>query len=432
MHDFRFAFHQLLRSAGSTAVTPAQHQKQFMPMINLLPMAHARLPICFLAMAVSWLASASPSQAADVPPPAASPAKVATREIGFSTQDGHALRGKLVVPESGELKAVVIYVQTAEGMTMDMRRPLGGDRSFSYFDLYREKLPPMGVGFFSYEGRGIRNGSTPPRFEEIAWDVYNTSTLENKVRDALVAVEAVRKQPGLGAARVYLMGASEGTLLAAEAAARKPSEVHGLILYGVMSDTMRGTFKFIVSDGGFLAYRGFFDTNADGKISRAEFEADPKKYREHVFKNAAFEVFDKDGDGNFTADDMRVMTKTYLDAVDNENYEILDRWTKTSAGVVTPENWFKDHFAHPPIWTFLSKVEAPVGLFHGTADTSTSVDGVRKLEELARQAGKSKMRFYYFDGLDHTLNIGMYFARGTLPAGHQAIFEFIRQQTTEN
>lgn len=39
------------------------------------------------------------------------------------------------------------------------------------------------------------------------------------------------------------------------------------------------------------------------------------------------------------------------------------------------------------------------------------------------------MEFHYFEGLDHSLNIFEYFSKGTLPAGHQAIFEFIKKQT---
>jgi hypothetical protein len=38
------------------------------------------------------------------------------------------------------------------------------------------------------------------------------------------------------------------------------------------------------------------------------------------------------------------------------------------------------------------------------------------------------MEFHYFHNLDHTLNIGLYFVKGTLPDGHKAIFEFIRTQ----
>lgn len=378
--------------------------------------------------AVLILAFLHPALVPDANAQAPAPAASRTVDVPFTTHDGHPMFGKLTLPGSGAPQAVLIYVQTAEGATADMKRPLGGGKTFNYFDLYREKLPPVNVAFFSYEGRGIRNGDSPPRYEQIDWDVYNSSTLENKVRDVLSAIAAVRKHEGMKGARVFLMGASEGTLLAAEAASRAPVEVSGLVLYGVMSGTMRETFRFIMTDGGFMAYRGFFDTDKDGRISKAEFEADPRKYRERVFKNAGFENFDKDGDGFFDAGDMKILTKPYLDAIDQDNYAVLDQWAKTAAGVSTPAGWFKDHFNHQPIWTFLSKLDVPIGLFQGSLDNATSIDGVKKLEEQARQAGKTNMRFHYFEGLDHTLNIAAYFARGTMPEGHKAIFEFIESQ----
>jgi len=104
----------------------------------------------------------------------------------------------------------------------------------------------------AYDGRGIGMGDRPPRYEAIDPDVYNTSTLDNKVRDVLSAVALVRKQPGIDPARVFLMGASEGTLLAVQAAARAPKEISGLVLYGVLSVNMRDAFKYIVSDGAYM------------------------------------------------------------------------------------------------------------------------------------------------------------------------------------
>jgi alpha-beta hydrolase superfamily lysophospholipase len=147
-----------------------------------------------------------------------------------------------------------------------------------------------------------------------------------------------------------------------------------------------------------------------------------------VFKNAGFENFDKEGDGFFDVNDMKLPTKPYLDAIDQENYAVLDQWAKTAAGVATPAGWFKDHFSYQPMWTFLSKLDVPIGLFQGSLDNATSMEGVKKLEEQAKQAGKTNMHFHYFEGLDHTLNIGSYFARGTMPAGHTAILEFITSQ----
>ena len=336
--------------------------------------------------------------------------------------------GKLTVPVSISPRLIVIYVQAAEGMTVDMKRtnPRGG--TFNYFDVYRQKLPAMGVAFFGYEGRGIHMGDKPPRYERIEADVYNTSTLENKVRDVLSAIRAVRKQPGMGTPRIFLLGTSEGTLLAAEAATRATKDVSGLILYGVMSGNLREMYKYILGDGGILTYLRFFDTDHDGKISKAEFEADPMKFREQVWKNAAFESFDVDKDGFFTGADLKILTKPYADAADAENYEVLDGWAKAAASVTTPKDWFKDHFAHSPIWDFLFKLNIPVGMFQGIADANVPVEGVRKLEAQAKADGKSKMEFHYFEKLDHTLGILDYFTKGTLPAGHQAIFEFIQRQ----
>jgi len=319
-------------------------------------------------------------------------------------------------------------------MTVDMKRQKSRTETFNYFDLYREKLPEMNVAFFSYEGRGITMGDKPPRYETINWDIYNTSTLENKVRDVISAVELVRKQPGIDASRIFLMGGSEGTLLAAEAASRIPKQIRGLILYGVLTVNMRENFKYILTDGSFLSLRRNFDTDKDGRISKQEFEADPNKFREKAAKNEAFSTLDKNGDGFFTAEDLVMLSerlRNLRDAADQENYEVLNEWAKTSAGVSTPKDWFKDHFAHQSIWTFLAKLNIAVGCFQGGEDAFVPIDGVRKLEEQAKRAGKSKMEFHYFESLDHSLNIGEYFVKGTLPAGHQAIFEFIRQQTAK-
>ena len=357
-------------------------------------------------------------------------AKTRTIEIPFTSHDGYEMFGKLTIPGSAAPHAVVVYVQNAEASTVDTKRQSLRGGTFNFFDLYREKLAELNVAFFSYEGRGVRMGDQPPLYERIDWDVYNTSTLENKVRDILTAVHIVQKQPGVDASRIFLMGTSEGTLLAAEAASRAPKEIKGLILSAVVSTTMRDVFKFTVTDGAYLTYLGLFDTDKDGKISKKEFEADPRKFRERSLKNAGFEMFDRDGDGYFTIEEMRMRGKYIADAADAGNADILNAWLKMAATVSIPKDWVKDHLAHPPMWTFLSRLDMPVGIFHGTADTWTSVEGVRKLEDQAKKAGKSNLKFQYFEGAGHSLGIDpdLYFATGSLSEGHKAIFEYINSQ----
>jgi pimeloyl-ACP methyl ester carboxylesterase len=347
-----------------------------------------------------------------------------TLEVAFRSHDEHEMFGKLTLP-AGTPRAVVVYVQTAEGMTVDMRRPSARGGTFDYFELYRAKLPALQLGFFSYEGRGIRMGDAPPRYETIERARYDTSTLANKVEDALAAVRAVRAQPELAGVRVLLLGASEGTLLAAQAAARAPDEIQGLALYGVMAENMRATFRYILSDGAFLAYRGYFDADQDGRITPAEFEADPRRFRAHALGDAAFEALDKDGDGLLLLPDLVAQAQPLLDAVAQENFELLDRWAQLAAGVSTPKDWFRDHFAQPPLWDSLAPLDIPVGFFHGGRDTNTPIAAVQALEQQALAAGKSQFLFEYFSKADHSLNIASYFVNGSLPDGHAALFAFL-------
>lgn len=353
-----------------------------------------------------------------------------TIEIPFTSHDGHPMFGKLTVPNTETRHPVVIYVQTAEGMTVDMKRPLGGGRTFNYFDLYRERLPAMNVAFFSYEGRGVRTGDAPPRYEQIDPAIYNTSTLDNKVRDILSAVRVVQQQAGVDPARIFLMGASEGTYLAAEAASRAPDDVRGLILYAVLSTTLQDALHYMAGDGAFIQLNGIFDTDKDSKISKAELTADERRIRAAGLTNVTFEQLDADADGSFTAADFKQLRKGLLDAIDAKQFDSIYAWLKLTAAASIPSGWLEDHFAHSPMWTFLSPLTIPVSIFHGTADPLTPVEDLRALEERAKAAGKSNMQFQYFEGLDHSLGLGRYFGGGALPAGHIAIFEFIKTLST--
>jgi pimeloyl-ACP methyl ester carboxylesterase len=296
-------------------------------------------------------------------------------DVPFESHDGVVMFGRLVLPTSAKPRAIVVYVQTAEGMTIDVKRPLGDGKTYNYFDLYRVELAKRGIGFFSYEGRGIRMGDTPPRYEKIDRDVFNTGTLDNKVTDVLSAVETIRKQPGLGETPVFLMGASEGTLIAAEAASRNPASVQGLILYGTLASNMKKNFAFICSDGDFMRARPL-DRDNNGSVTKEEWESVIKD------KNVGIDRVDLNGDGSFTVDDVRITNKKLLDAVENNDFATLNAWGKSDAPAVTlPDKWFEDHFAHAEIWTFLKGLDVPVGIFHGDRDNMASMPAVKGFGE---------------------------------------------------
>ena len=349
-----------------------------------------------------------------------------TVEVPFKSHDGYPMFGKLILPPSGPTRAVVMYVQTAEGATVDQKRKFGNMKTFSYFDIYREQLIPKNIGFFSYEGRGIFMGDEPPRFETIDPNVYNTSTLDNKVKDALSAIAVLRQQPGCKDVPLLLIGASEGTLLATETASRQPDQIAGLVLYGVMATGLRETFEYMMSDGAFMQLCDAFDTNRDGKITEKEYEADARKFRKNNgLQNTSFSELDPDKDELITVADMRIFKKPIIDATLNDDFDTLRAWSHTGAALAVPENWFEDHFAHETMWTFLSVLDIPVGCFHGVKDLNAPVSAVRALEEKAKQAGKDKVEFHYFKYAEHTLLVSGYFFDGKIRPGHRRIFAFI-------
>lgn len=351
-----------------------------------------------------------------------------TIEVPFESHDGYAMLGKLTVPADDADHPLLVYVQTAEGMTVDMRRPLREGRTFDYMDLYRERLPPLGFAFFSYEGRGVRMGDAPPRYETIDRAVYDTSTLENKVRDALAAIEVAARQPGVDAERLFLIGASEGSLLAAETATRAGDRVRGLVLYSILASTLQDATRYMAGDGAFNQMNDLFDTNRDGGTSREEYEADARGYRKAALGSITFEQLDENGDGVFAAADLRALRKPLLDAIDSKNVEPVYQWLALTAAVSLPKGWLEDHFAHPPMWSFLARLDIPVAVLHGTADNLTPVAGTRELEAIVTAAEKTNIEFHYFDGLDHSLGLARYFAAGApLPAGHEAILQFLRK-----
>jgi len=371
-----------------------------------------------LLLACAWSSVAAQSVAPGV--------STTTRDVAFRTHDGFPMRGRITLPTTAGLHPVVIYVQSAEGMTMEVRRRLSDTSTFRYMDLYAAKFPEMGVGFFRYDGRGIGVGDRPPRYETIDTAVFDTGTLDNKVSDLLAAIALVREQPGVDAKRIYLIAASEGTLLAAEAAARAPGMVAALVLYGVMADNMRETFRYIMSDGAFLQYRDFMDADNDGRITPDEYERAVQGPRGVRLRSTPFTAFDANKDSVFSVDDIRVGTKPYLDAIERRDYTVLSAWARSFAGVATPAGWFEDHFEHQTLWTFLSQLNVPVGLFQGELDPMTPAAAVHALQERAEAAGMKNLSFRYFARGDHSLGVGTYFVRGSIPEGHQAIFDFVR------
>jgi uncharacterized protein len=352
-----------------------------------------------------------------------------TRDIPFTSHDGHSMVGRLTLPDTPGLHPVLMLVQTAEAHPIDGEiRPDPAGPRVRVYNQYRESLAPLGIGFFSYQGRGVSSNAGGGAVLDRA--VYDTSTLANKVRDGVSAVRILQKQPGVDPSKIFLRGHSEGTLLAAGVAVEIPAQVKGLVLSGVVGSTLKSATAFMSSDGLYMQHLGHWDTNRDGQIAGQEFEADPKGIRKRLPPGFEVRQWDLDGDGVYSLAEARTVTKPLTDAILTDNLEGFIPWLTPSAIVQVPgtmTSWYKDHLAYPEMWTLLSKLSMPVAMFHGEIDANTPASDVRMLEAKANAAGKTNLEFHYFEGLDHGLGTATYFTTGRPSTAFASIFEFMKR-----
>jgi hypothetical protein len=128
-----------------------------------------------------------------------------------------------------------------------------------------------------------------------------------------------------------------------------------------------------------------WDTDKDGRVSPAEFEAASKQ----LPAGTEFKQADADGDGFYTLKDRRNLSKPLVDAIEAGDIDTFLPWLQRTAGVAVPEpmsEWLKDHFKQPAMWDLLQKLSMPVGLFQGEIDANTSAAEVRVLEQKAKAA----------------------------------------------
>ena len=339
--------------------------------------------------------------------------------------DGYLLKGKLNLPIQKEpIKRIVLFVNGSGPNTYENHRNLE-DLEFNYFDIFSDTLTQSGVGFFSYNTRGVDLGKEPPMYDALDEAAYKKYLPSVQVQDIECMIKALRQDDRLKNTEIYLLGWSEGTIIAPLVAERGNVKIDALLLAGYCNDTLEDILNWQLSGGSSMVfYKQYFDDDKNGVVSKEEFDRDTHKIKESFGLNTIpFKEIDLNQNGQIDENDMGTLLKQQRELTLKAFNTSDNEWLKNNYPVRLTGEWYQDHKKLKPNKETLLKLNLPIYIFQGTVDRNTPVEGTYQIEKLAKQNHKTNIKTYVFKDHDHDLNYFSYPAQGILSDGFKKLFE---------
>lgn len=368
-----------------------------------------------LSLLAAGLLALSPS--AYLPPVTqASPAATGTVEaLTIPSFDAYPLEGRLYLPSDQSPRALVIYVNGSGPNTNQNTRQLSADATFSYFDLVASGFNEVGAAFLSYSTRGVTASDTPPFYHTIDPQAYQTYLPEHSVQDVAAIVRTLRTDSRLHDCPIYLLGWSEGTMIAPKVAQLVP--VDGLLLAGYVNGTMQQVLDWQQTGGSsMVTYCLYFDADGDGRVSQAEYENDRYGVRPALgLDQVVFSELDADGDGQLTASDFAALLAPSRQALYDAITHSDDAWLAKNYPVRLTSAWFHAHSHFTPNRDMLTELDLPIVIFQGQADANVPVQDTLDIQAQFAALGKDNLTVHLYPNTDHDLNFASYLSTGVWP-----------------
>lgn len=344
--------------------------------------------------------------------------------------DGATTKIKYSYPEYRQVDKLVIYVNGSGPSTYDNKRRSFDGNTFYYHDFFRNKFVRRGIAYCSYNTRGVDLGDIEPLFIQINDAEYKKYLPSNSVKDVESIISHLTDKPIFKNTKIYLLGWSEGSIIAPLVALNKKVRVDALLLAGYVNENMKDTMIWQLSgNSSYLTLQRYFDVEKKGYISKQEFEEDRFNVRKAFFGDAAFENFDADHDGKISIEDFAVIQKPYLDSIFNAIESNDDEWLKNNygnrAGVVLKSAWFKEHFSLKPNKEVLPLLNLPIFIFHGEYDANCPQQYALDIEKTFACLHKNNLEVNIFKNHDHDLNFAVWLMKKTIPEGIACIFDTV-------
>ena len=379
----------------------------------------------FLKLLLGILFSIGTLQAQDIagqPTPLHTLSENIISEIKTITlSDGVETTGRLCIPKNESIRTIVVTVHGTGPYTYITQRP-----GFNYYDVLADGFCEKGVGFFTYNRRGVDLGDSAPWFDKVDSTKYAKYLPCNEAEDIETMVTFLKNDPRFKDCRIILYGISEGTIIASMVAERNKVKIDALFLHGYAHENMYDIIAWQnTGEGVMIMANSIFDKNEDKAIDEQEYASEEPTiaaYRNYLFKNTPFDSLDVVKDKLVDIQDMRKMRGPFQNQMMNKITENEGSWIWNNYFRVSID-WFKKHFALEPNKTRLLRVDTPIYLFHGKDDANVPAESVYDLENRFKTCGKTNLKTFLFDHHNHDLNFQDWFTTKVYSEGMQKIFD---------
>lgn len=339
----------------------------------------------------------------------------------INLSDGEEITARLCLPKNRQINTIVVAVHGTGPYTYLTKR-----QGFNYYDVLADGFCEKGVGFFTYNRRGVNLGEKAPWFDKVDSIKYAKYLPFNEAVDIETMITFLRNDKRFKKCKIILYGISEGTIIASMVAVRGKVKIDALFLHGYAHENMFDIIKWQnTGEGVMIMANSIFDKNDDKSIDKEEYESEGltiKSYREYLFQNLPFDTLDVAKDNVINVKDLRIMRKPFHDLLmikisENEGTWIWNHYVRVTI------DWFKEHFALEPNKTRLLRVDIPIYVFHGKEDANVPVESVYDLEVRFKTCDKKNLKTFVFDKHNHDLNFQDWITTKKYSEGLQKLFE---------
>ncbi|MCL3782502.1 hypothetical protein EMN47_19130 [Prolixibacteraceae bacterium JC049] len=334
--------------------------------------------------------------------------------------DGEKIDARICLPDK-PIETIVVAIHGTGPYTY-----LTSRGKFNYYDVLAEGFCEQGVGFFSYNRRGVEIGENPPWFDKVDSLKYAKYSPRQEAEDVETMIRFLRKDKRFQNCKVILYGISEGTIIASMIADRGNIKIDALFLHGYAHDNMYDIIKWQnAGEGVMIMIRSIFDTDGDNAISKEEYEREGSslsQYRKSLFPNMKFEAIDVVKDGVLDVKDIKKMRSAYEKLLMGKMSACDGTWIWNNYVRITV-GWLHEHFALEPNKSRLLRIDVPIYIFHGADDANVPASSVEDINRRFEVIGKTNLTINIFEKHNHDLNFQDWITKKEYSEGLKALFK---------